>query len=233
MKYAFLIFSILFYSNLYASNMLKFTGVAYSIEDNQIQYTEEHTQIFNDKNTILSSSVLYKNPNGEVFAEKKLDFLNGQTTPNMTFNDIRTGTKITLSVENDIAALKYISKDDRIDTDINLKGVTVVDAGFDQLLLDEWDSLINGEIVHFQFLAPTRGELINFRVARRSIDDEYLYLVLQPDNWLLRVLVDDINLKYSKENKQIVEFKGLTNIEEFSAGKDTDKYVTAKILYKY
>jgi hypothetical protein len=101
------------------------------------------------------------------------------------------------------------------------------------MLLQYWDVLIDKQTLEFEFLAPTRAQLISFSLASVFQDDAIIELSLAPSNFFLRLLVDPIKLTYDKVTKRILIYEGLTNIEKTKQGEATGEYYIARIEYRY
>lgn len=228
------LFSIEVFSNTSAStNKFSFTGVAYDIKSNQILYHENHTVLLNDQLEYKTVSVQYIDNTGQVFANKALDFTNNSLSPNLIFNDTRAGSSVNVISENNMLKINYQGVSDSADAMIEVMPMMVVDAGFDQMLLKYWNSLLDQKPFDFQFLAPTRGEFIDFTLTSVFQDQSIVRFRLNPSNFILQLLVDPIMLTYDRNTKRILIYEGLTNIEEAKEGKITGSYYTARIEYQY
>jgi hypothetical protein len=103
-----------------------------------------------------------------------------------------------------------------------------VDAGFDNFVRQNWQSVVAGEPVEFRFLGPTRGEHYGFvleRVENDRVNADHV-VQIRPTGMVLRFLVDPIVLGYSNSGA-LSDYLGLTNIR-----KNQDENYTAHIRYK-
>ncbi|NVK37765.1 MAG: hypothetical protein HWE18_07560 [Gammaproteobacteria bacterium] len=212
------------------ADSFQFIGKAFDLNSGALLYQEHHRVTLNQYNQYEQTQVTYTDKKGNVFATKQLDFSDALLVPRVRFVDTRSD--VTLKIEHEDRDIKVVYQDSRDSLKANIKyrQKMVVDAGFDQLLLEQWEQVLNGNTIEFEFLAPTRGELIDFSLIPIAQTDKDIEFDLQPSNFLIRLLVDPIKLTYDKKHKRILRYEGLTNIEDES--KDGD-YFVAKIEYEY
>lgn len=216
-----------------ASAVFSFEGTAYDITTNDVLYTEHHKITLNDRNNYETTAVTYMDSSGQVFAQKSLDFTYNRMSPLVDFEDTRVGTSVKVIKHDNGLNVRYKSASDSASAIIKAVPMMVVDAGFDQMLLQYWDVLIDKQTLEFEFLAPTRAQLISFSLASVFQDDAIIELSLAPSNFFLRLLVDPIKLTYDKVTKRILIYEGLTNIEKTKQGEATGEYYIARIEYRY
>ncbi|MGR6872351.1 hypothetical protein ACU6U9_08600 [Pseudomonas sp. HK3] len=215
------------------TNRFSFEGVAYDVESKAVLYTERHDVFLNKQNQYEATSVVYVDAQDQVFAKKSLDFTHNLMTPLVYFEDSRVGTLVEVTKQADGIKVRYQSESDAANAVIEQVPMMVVDAGFDQMLIQHWDTLLDNKELDFEFLAPTRAQLIDFSLTPVSQGDSTITFSLAPSNFLLRLLVDPIKLTYDKSTKRILVYEGLTNIEEIKKGKPTGDYYVARIEYHY
>jgi hypothetical protein len=183
------------------------TGSAYDRSSGDLIYREYH---FCDLASI-QCSVEYRDAADELIAQKQLDYSAGPYSPTLVMNDFRQEEEISL----------------------NLAGSPdwVVDAGFDNFVRSKWDMLDAGEVVKFPFLVPGFEKPLKMRAQRADKDScvsDELCLEIVLDSWLLGMLVDPIALSYSRPERKLLRFQGISNIRG-SNGESLD----VDILYQY
>lgn len=217
----------------HATSVLLFEGTAYDINTKDVLYKEQHTITLNERDQYKATAVTYLDSSGEVFAKKTLDFSHDLMSPLVDFEDTRVGISVKVSKEDNGLSVRYKSASDSASGIVKRVPMMVVDAGFDQMLLQYWDVLLNNERLEFEFLAPTRAQLISFSLTPTFQNDAIIGFSLAPSNFFLRLLVDPIKLTYDKLTKRILIYEGLTNIEKTKQGKATGDYYIARIEYHY
>ena len=215
------------------ANSFSFIGVAYDVESNSVLYKELHTVILNAQQEYEKTLVEYTDVEGNIFAKKRLYFNHNLMAPDVYFVDNRASTLVEVETKTDTLIVNYEGRLDDASARIKAVSMMVVDAGFDQMLIQYWDQLLNNQPLEFEFLAPTRAELISFSLTPVYQDNQVIKFELAPSNFILSLLFDAIKLTYDKFSKRILVYEGLTNIEEFKPGKQTGDYYVARIEYRY
>ena len=101
---------------------------------------------------------------------------------------------------------------------LELEEPYVIDGGLTYFFIKNWSRLLNNEIVEFNFIAPSKLDYFRFRVSKNAIVDlgnrKGLQLKLEVNSFLLRAFVDPILITYDLENKKILSYKGISNIND-------------------
>ncbi len=167
-------------------------GNAYDQGGGEFLYSEHHycTQ------DASQCTVEYRDIFGDLIAQKKLDFSASPFRPALLMKDYRRAIKLEVGFS------------DRKDL--------VVDAGFDNFLRSRWNALDKGESVRFPFLVVGYDDPLR---VRAKLDDtgscaaEELCLEISLDSWFLGLLVDPIELAYSREARKLLRYQGPSNIQ--------------------
>jgi len=167
-------------------------GKAYDRESGQLLYSEQHLcHISGD-----ACSVHYFDPTGVLIASKKLDYRNSATSPALTIRDYRNGKKLTV---------------EPADADV------VVDAGFDNFVREQWDVLDVGDPIRFRFQVTGFDSPLDMNIARSEetgCAGEELCLQVSIDSWLIGVFVGPIELSYSRSDRKLRRYSGISNIRD-------------------
>ncbi|EMP55450.1 hypothetical protein MSNKSG1_06253 [Marinobacter santoriniensis NKSG1] len=208
----------------------EFTGKATS-EDGRGLYSEKHQLegecregLFHPK----TDRVRYLQ-DGNEFARKTLSYDQSPLLPSVDFRQPRFEESLAISYPRagrtriQWQAPSGEQKTWTIDTPEDL----VVDAGFDNLVRENWARLKAGNDVRFRFLAPTRGDHYGFVLEPDDHPDinADLEVTIHPTGMLLGFLVDPIGLGYDR-NGALTDYVGLTNIR-----KNSDENYRAHIRY--
>jgi hypothetical protein len=217
---------------------LQFIGYAYSLDETTLLYSEHHTIVSTEDKKRVSSHVQYTSPQGELISKKSLIYNGNGYFPDYDFIDLRANTQISVNKIIDKVIINQTNnlnqEGDNIQTLTSLtKGTMVADAGFDVFMMSHWSTLILGKAHSIEFLAPTKGMFITFKIKRTFINQSVVRFSLAPDNFFISLLVDPIFLEYDLVSGQILSYKGLTNIEKFVNGSGTGNHYIAHIKYKY
>lgn len=204
---------------LHASDFSLYSqGEAYQLNGSKLLYHETHCEA-PDGNR---QEVIYKDSSDELIAFKTLDYSTGDLSPSfLQFNYSREQSveilvkkaSVSMSIKNTTQSKIESSNDVKIDQGIPV----VVDAGFDRYIKQNWDELVSGEQKRFQFPLASRSSLIELRVRSANCDYESVAdqcFKLEMANWLYRMLVAPIVLGYDADQKQLMRYRGLSNIED-------------------
>lgn len=175
-------------------------GQAYDQTSGSIAYREFH---FCSADA-LRCSIEYKNPEGKLIARKDLDYRHDLHAPEINIHDVLLAQRQTIAAQ----------REDGL----------VVDAGFDNFVRSNWDKLVTGEAIKFRFLVVGRKQPFTMRAQldeSRSCPQQELCLSVALDSWLLGMLADPIDLTYSREDRRLKRFQGVSNIRTES-GKTQD-----------
>lgn len=208
-----------------------FQGLAYDRKSGDFLYTEEHEQSW-DGARLVSGRVTYRAPDGRVMATKTLDFANGAAKPTFRMDDVRDGY-----VEGVTVGASQIEIFQRDKSASELERATlatpaelVVDAGFNYYLREHWDALARGETLVFDFAAPTRLDTFRFQARRTGTKTvggrPAMAVAVELATPLVRWLLDPISLAYDLETHELLEWEGISNIDD-----DRDKPFDARIVF--
>lgn len=211
-----------------------FEGRAFDPVSNALLYVEKHHVALNNADRYLRSEVDYFSPQGDVFASKTLDFAGSMTAPYIGFVDFRSQRRLSVSHDGVVASLRLSDGNGEVSSkQIDVPDNLVIDAGFDRLIQQRWESLLKGEALVFPFFAQTRGVLFDFEIVKESVGERRVQFMVRPQNRFLRWFVDPIQLSYDKSTRQLKRYQGLTNIQRMVGNKLVDEYFVARIEYEY
>ncbi|MCW8194248.1 hypothetical protein F6455_05585 [Proteobacteria bacterium 005FR1] len=196
----------------------------------ELLYHELH--YFSDEG--LDHQVIYRTPDGEVLAEKKLDYTRSDVQPQLNQQNFACGESIGVSYAEDALKVSYRpDEQEAVETaQVERDSELVIDAGFDNLVRRNWQQVTAGDPLTFDYLVPSRFTSYTFRLKNvdcsESAEQGWQCFVIEPASWWLRMLVDPISLTYESSSRRLVEFNGLGNIASADC-----KYPRVKIRYEY
>jgi len=198
-----------------------FTGYARSLDGRDLLYVESHA-VSGGGGADETRVVLYRCSAGSApFARKELDYARDRIAPAFAFEDARSG--FAEGLKRDARGLEVF---ERAGANAKLRretlshaGALVADAGFDEFVRTRWDALERGASAEVPFLVPSRLDSVNFKVRKVSeatIEGEaanvFRLSVAGPLGWLL----SDIDVSYRKRDRQLMRYRGITNIRDAS-----------------
>lgn len=210
----------------------RFTGRA-MIADGSVVYEEHHAVNGTCKEGIFRPQdhrVDYHEPGAEErFAQKLLDYRASALRPSVNFVQplFDEAMEITYPEAGTLDIHWQTPRDDSERFQVRYSSDTVVDSGFDNLVRQNWQSVVAGQSVDFRFLGPTRGDHYGF--VLESVESDLLdadhKVQIRPTGIVLRFLVNPIVLGYNDAGA-LTDYIGLTNIR-----KNQNENYTAHIRY--
>ncbi len=191
-------------------------GYAEDSDSGALIYIEEHEQTVEDGVT-TRQIIRYRDPDGEVFAEKNLDFRQDLRRPLFTLEDRRRNYREGLRFTDDGLEVFCFEEGEERAKPVKKK-VFVADAGFDRIIETDWDTLISGKTLKFDFLVPSEEGTIKFRLKKtdelslKGVDA--VEFTMAPANGLIRWLVDPIKVVYDIEEKALLQYSGISNLRD-------------------
>jgi len=201
------------------------------LESNELLYSETHCGI-----NLLASEVFYRHRDGTLLAHKALDYQSGSVTPSFVQHNIHSREKIEVSFDQQEVSMSVTNAGSRElenrypVTDLARKPV-VIDAGFDQYIRANWDELVAGNRLEFQFPLASRSSMVSLQVkssACRYQSETDQCFTLEPSNWFYRMLSSPIELGYDPGQVRLTRYRGLSNINDASG-----KGMVVDIRYRY
>lgn len=199
-------------------------GTAYNLENNQVAYRELYTLI--DENRQVR--VDYVTPEGERFASKTLTYGGEPFQPEFEFKDDRDDEIIGAKFEGPHLILIHAHDDMRNERKLYDNARIVIDAGFDAYIQLNWDQLIAGKQLRFDFAFPTRLTTINLEIRKIPAaespvyDQEYgkqwAYFRIKPSNKFAAFFSEPIYVAYDPNGKYLMRFHGRSNIDDEHSG---------------
>lgn len=212
-----------------ATQQLSVVGEAYHLADGSLAYRELHYESLDG----MDRTVLYEDIAKQAIAKKSIDYRPGKMAPAFTQRSWLYPETIKVLWQEDKLRIHYAAEDDKPkDKQVKVKTPLVIDAGFDHFIRDSWIPLMDQQSVDFYFPAVTRQSLIELRATQQRCPtadaQEQVCFSIRPANWLISALVDDIELAYDEQSRQLRLFRGLANIADASG-----KGMKVEIRYIY
>lgn len=206
-----------------STNSARVIGEAYDLYGQELKYREYH--YYSDEG--LTHQVVYRDSDDKIMVDKTIDYRSGLTTPEFSQSHSQTPHDISISWYEDDLKIKNSDSSNVI----TVKKPLVIDAGFDHFIREHWLELTSGSTLHFYFPLPKRSTLAKLRVKQSTCSyktDTDSCFSLEVSNWLLRLLVDPIELGYAGDTRSLMRYRGLSNIED-----DQGQGLVVDIRYRY
>ncbi|MEM1089051.1 MAG: hypothetical protein AAF552_00205 [Pseudomonadota bacterium] len=214
-KWTLFISALLLSASASAETIVKtMTGYATDAKTGELLYLEEHERTVEDGET-TSQIIRYRAPEGDVFAQKVLDFRDNPRRPLFTLEDTLRNYREGLR-ETDGGLEVFSAKAGDLKSEMLKQNQFVADAGFDRIIENDWSTLVTGKPVKFDFLVPAQTRTVKFRVKKTDEREhegrEAVEFTMEPASGLLRWLVDPIVVLYDVEERTLLKYDGMSNL---------------------
>jgi hypothetical protein len=186
---------------------LDIVGEAFDQNSGEFLYREMHDCTENAE----TCSIEYRDQTGQVFATKLVDYSGNPWQPRLSMKNLRAAEQFDYQPTPDMAL--------------------VADAGFDNFVRGNWEDLQAGQTVNFRFVVLGMARPLKMNASEESATQctgGNMCLKIALDSWLLKRFVDPIRLEYSRKEKRLLRFSGISNIK----GVDGES-LNVDILYRY
>ena len=225
---------------------IHYSGTAYSLDNDQILYREDHTLTMKNGQPI-ERTTLYYDADNQLFAEKnnryRSQFNNSDSsnsdsnntgsdnsaTPDFMLTDDRYGYSESMEQDGKRWRVEYKEPEESGNKILSQPDYTpVIDAGFDEFVRAHWNDLMEGDTVNFSFAVPSRLEWIDFRLIPLAQKDGTLTVEMRLKSRWIAWLLDPVFLTYDIKSKRLLTYRGLTNIRTMNGDG-----IKAEIRYTY
>jgi hypothetical protein len=200
-----------------AAELLRYQGIATDLKTQEIIYTDNYTE-YKTRSGSTHARVEYRNTLGELIATKDIQYDSQRSSPSFQFSNIMTGVYAAVDVKPSAMELLYKKSQRDLATKESIPRYTsaVVDAGFHYFIVQEWTSLMAGEIALLKYVSPSHQTA--YKLRARKLKEELwkgkqtAVFSVEVDNFVLRLFVDPIILRYETITKRLRSYEGLSNI---------------------
>jgi hypothetical protein len=200
---------------------LTFNGYARDPATRRLLYVEMH-HVRGAGTATEARVVQYRCATGnDVFARKELDYGAQRELPAFTLLDARSG--YTEGLRRTPQGLRVFQKSSAAaplrEAALPAGAAPVADAGFDEFVRRHWAELEAGRTVRFPFLVPSRLEVLTFKLHKHheeTIDGAPASVIRLNLSGVLGWFVPNIDVAYSKGERILRRYKGLTNLHDAS-----------------
>lgn len=199
-------------------------GSAYSLDANQLIYRELYTALDENK----SVRVDYMTPEGVAFASKTLVYQGESFQPSFNYEDTRDNEYVSAQFQGARLVLSHVMGNTQNEKVIYDNARMVVDAGFDAYIQLNWDKLVAGKRLKFDFAMPTRLSSLQLEVRKikgpespvydADFGRDWIYFRITPAKTFISLFADPINLAYDPNGKYLMRFHGRSNIDDDRGG---------------
>ncbi|HMV42334.1 MAG TPA: hypothetical protein PK079_10350 [Leptospiraceae bacterium] len=213
----FILLTIFSLQRLFAVEVVKFNGEAFDLKTGKRLYYDHHEEYY-EGGKHLYSIIQYKDTNGKVFAKKRIVFQKSPTKADFKLEDFRDGYIEGAEVNGDQIKFLYRKneKEELKEAMITAPNNAVLDGGFDYFVRENWDMILAGNRKQLNLCAPSQLDCFKFVVYKtgegKRKEADVVMMKVELNNALLAVFVKPILLVYNKETKKLLQYDGISNI---------------------
>lgn len=193
----------------------RYLGYAVDQASGRYLYTEVHRHQY-DGSRWLSGSIRYVAPDGQVLGDKQLDFRANPYVPVMRYQlKVPAYEELITRVDGKRIVMEQRKAGKVERATLPVMTNQAADSGFNAFLVDHLDAFAAGREVPLRFAVT--GQLDQYRFRVKSVaklkfaGEQALRLRVEPDS-LLRLLVDPIEVVYGLESRQLLNYRGVSNV---------------------
>jgi polysaccharide pyruvyl transferase WcaK-like protein len=216
-KLLFTLLLFLFTFSAYAEALttVHMRGEAYN-KSNKLVYIESHVYKKKDSGEITEIQTKYNAPDGKLIAEIESTFSKDPYIPDTIFIDHRFNEKqeLTYDTVTKTVNMKLTDKSGKVKTNSIARTENMVSGqGFHNYILKHYDDKKSD----IKFIVLPKLDYYSFYFEKKLTPVEgQREFVLKISNWVLRAVVKEIVVTYRDNDRALLNFEGLTNLDSDS-----------------
>ena len=196
-----------------------YSGIAVAQHTRHLLYGEKHVLIYRE-GKIAERVVLYTCRDGSAFARKTVSY-DGSLAPNFVLDDASNGMHEGIRGDASGRSVFFRASNAAAEKTGALPQVSglVADAGFDEFVRVNWQSLLTGNSLSMRFLIPSRVDDLRFRVGHlRSdvLDGKAVEVFRLQLAGALGWILPGIDVYYGAVDRVLMRYVGLSDLRDAS-----------------
>jgi hypothetical protein len=212
-----------------AGEVRVFYGTAVN-EDGELEYTEQHALKLDD-GRIVESETTYFDPSYREIGSLVSEYSRGQQFGSYDFVDLRAGYRDGVRVLEDRILLYH--SEGAAETPktryLPREAGQVVGQGFNYFIAENIGILAGGGTLKIKLILPSRLDQFDFRIRKRMIEGDTLFVRLEIDNPILRLFAPHIDAAYDMQTGRLMRYEGISNLTD---GAGEYRHVTINYEYR-
>lgn len=205
-------------------------GYAYDKQTGEFLYSETHREVMKN-GRLVSNTIAYRDLDGELFAEKYIDFQKSLVMPD--FHLVNSENGHVEGARGGVDQLKVhfrqLSDSSVLEAFVETPANGIVDAGFDHFIEQNWTLLVNGELLEREFLIPSQLEFYTFRIGRTQTErPNEVAFKLGIKSILLQIFVPPVLVYYDEQTRSLLRYEGISNLRN-SDGENFDVRIEFRV----
>jgi hypothetical protein len=198
-------------------------------ESGQLEYTEQHVlKTINGR--LVESETTYFDPAYRKIGSLVSEYSQGIQYGSYDFVDRRGGYRDGARVMDDRILVYHFEdssgsqKAEYLPREAN----QIVGQGFNFYISENIETIAAGNVLKVKLVLPSRLDQFDFRIRKRAIDGDTLFVRLEIDNPILRLFAPHIDAAYDLRTGRLMSYEGISNLTDSDG-----KYKQVSITYDY
>ncbi len=212
--------------------VVRFQARAFDLGTGSYLYTEHHAEHYQGGRHVFSD-VSYRR-GARTLAQKRITFRDSRVAPDYRTVDMRTGYEE--GVQRSGGRVRMFARRSSAQAleqrQLGLPQPAVVDGGFDYFIRDNWDALVSGRALYVNFAVPIEMDYFQFRIERVGetiVNGRPAHRFrFRIASRFLALLAESIYVDYDKENRRLLQYRGISNINN-----EHGRSYRARIVFDY
>lgn len=181
-------------------------GIARDADSNAVRYIEHHQYLDDGQHVVR-----YYDTSNNMLLKKEMRYPGLPQHPTLVQSDYQTGAEIAIRNDENRATMVKPQGDDSKRFTFELTEDTVVDAGFDAYIRENWSAFADNQHQQVRFAVAGQSRLLDMTISRAGRQGELTRFTVEPANWFVRLLVPRITLHYDAQ-RQLKRYEGFSNL---------------------
>lgn len=203
-------------------------GKVYDIKTKELIYTEEHRVIKEDGLDVMHS--LYIDTNNKQIGTRKVVFENDRVNQ-YELQQAHIDYRETVGRNDNKINIAESDQGKQKEKSVTTKGINhvVIDAGFSNFIVRNWDQLLDGKTLKFNFASPSQMNVVKLQVKQAktaSGDTDNIMFNMTAANPFFKLLMTPVKIGYNAQTKQLAYYRGISNLQD-----ENGDYYDVEITY--
>lgn len=203
-------------------------GKAFNL-NGQLEYVEEHAITY-ENDRIVAIETTFFDADSRKIGSQVSEFTHGPQFGSYDFKDERHQYTDGARVMSD-RILLYNKENPEADTRrtyLAKKSDQIVGQGFYQFIEASLDALARDRTISAKLVLPAQMNQYDIRIRKQHLKDNRLQLVVELDNWFLRLFTPNVQVEYDLKSRRLLWYRGISMVPN-----EENKSVEVVTTYDY
>ena len=181
-------------------------------DQGNLVYREKHITNHVDGRT-KRSLTLYEDPTGREIASLESDYTLSLAMPTYVFKDYQRDYEEGLRFrDGDYYIFNKSSKDGEKEERLKDPASVFSCQGWHYYVVENLDRIERGDVFKVKLIFPNKLRGYDFKIEKVSSEGDTVRVKVKFANWLVSWAVPQLDLRYSKKERKLTEYRGVSNI---------------------